>query len=80
MLAMAQVRVLIHPAQMGLAFGISETGYALALILSPLLAGFLYDREPAAVYPASLALILIGVLVSLLFTPHEERRAAPEVL
>ena len=80
MLAMAQVRVLIHPAQMGLAFGISETGFALALILSPLLAGFLYDRDPAAVYPASLALILVGVLVSLLFTPHEKRRTAAGIL
>jgi MFS family permease len=71
MLAMAQVRVLIHQAQMGLAYGMTETGSAMALILSPLLAGYLYDQNPASVYPLSLLLITIGVIISLIFAPRE---------
>jgi MFS family permease len=73
MLAMAQIRLLIHQAQMGLAYGMSETAGALALILSPPLAGYLYDRDPASVYPVSLILIGIGVIISLILIPREAR-------
>lgn len=72
MLAMAQVRVLIHQAQMGLAYGLTEAGSAMALILSPLLAGYLYDRDPASIYPLSMLLITIGVIISLIFAPREQ--------
>ena len=72
-LAMAQVRLLIHQAQMGLAYGISETVNSLALILAPLLAGYLYDKDPASIYPLSLLLIAIGVIISLVFAPRERR-------
>jgi predicted MFS family arabinose efflux permease len=80
MLAMAQVRLLIHPAQMGLAYGISEAGSAMALILAPLLAGYLYDKDPASIYPLSLLLITIGVIVGLIFAPREKRGVAKEVV
>jgi len=78
MLAMAQVRVLIHQAQMGLAYGITEAGNSAALILAPLLAGYLYDKDPASIYPLSLLLIAIGVIISVIFTPREKRRAIEE--
>ena len=42
----AQVRPLIHPAQMGLAYGVTETFSALAVMLAPLLAGVLYTQKP----------------------------------
>ncbi len=80
MLAMAQVRLLIHQSQMGLAYGISEAGNSMSLILAPLLAGFLYDRDPASIYPLSLLLITIGVIVSFVFAPREKRRVAKKSL
>lgn len=80
MLAMAQIRVLIHQAQMGLAYGMSEAGSAMALILSPLLAGYLYDTDPASVYPLSLLLITIGVIISLIFAPREKRQPVEETM
>jgi MFS family permease len=80
LLAIAQVRVLIHPSQMGLAYGMSEAGTAMAWILAPLLAGFLYDKNPASIYPLSLVLITIGVIVSLSFAPREKRSIAKEVV
>ncbi|MGB7875562.1 MAG: MFS transporter, partial [Anaerolineales bacterium] len=80
MLAIAQVRVLIHQAQMGLAYGMTEAGSAMALILSPLVAGYLYDRDPASIYPLSLLLITIGVIISLLFAPREKRQSIKETM
>lgn len=78
MLAMAQVRLLIHQAQMGLAYGLTEAGNAIALILAPLLAGYLYDRQPDAMYPVSLGLIAAGMLISLFFAPHEDKTLTRE--
>lgn len=80
MLAMAQVRILIHQAQMGLAYGMTEAGNSAALILAPLLAGYLYDQDPASIYPLSLLLISIGVIISLIFAPREKRLAAKKSL
>jgi predicted MFS family arabinose efflux permease len=80
MLAMAQVRLLIHQAHMGLAYGITEAGNSAALILAPLLAGYLYDKNPASIYPLSLLLIGVGVIISLIFTPREKRQGAKVTL
>lgn len=80
MLAMAQVRLLIHQSQMGLAYGLAEAGNSMALILAPLLAGYMYDRDPASIYPLSLLLITIGVIISLVFAPRDKPRIAKEVV
>jgi predicted MFS family arabinose efflux permease len=69
-LAAAQVRALVHPAQMGLAFGVNETLGALALMLAPVAAGFLYDRAPELVYPLSLVAIFVVLILSAIFSPH----------
>jgi len=53
----AQVSPLIHPAQMGLAYGVAETFSALAVMLAPLLAGLLYTQDPGRVYWVSAGLI-----------------------
>jgi predicted MFS family arabinose efflux permease len=80
MLAMAQVRVLIHQAQMGLAYGITEAGNSAALILAPLLAGYLYNQDPASIYPLSLLLVAIGVIISLVFASREKRQAVKKIV
>jgi len=69
-LTFAQVRWLIRGAQMGLAYGIVETFSALAIILAPLLAGWLYERDPGSIYAVSLALTGAGLAASLLFAPR----------
>jgi len=70
----AQIRPLIHPAQMGLAYGVAETFNSLAVTLAPLLAGVLYTREPVLVYPVSLGLVGVMAVVSVLFAPKETGR------
>jgi hypothetical protein len=66
-LAMAQARELVHTSQMGLTYGMMETIYAAIAIVTPPLAGYLYEMDPAASYPISLALIAISVVASFLF-------------
>jgi MFS transporter, DHA1 family, tetracycline resistance protein len=74
-LAFAQIRLLVHQARMGLAYGIAEAVNALAMILSPLLAGYLYDRSPASIYPISLALLVFVLFICSTFAPRENMPA-----
>jgi MFS family permease len=67
----AQVRPLIHPAQMGLAYGVVETFSALAVMLAPLLAGVLYSGAPERLYWVSAGLVGLTVVVSGIFTPRQ---------
>jgi MFS family permease len=63
---------------MGLAYGITEMFNSLTAILAPLLAGILYTREPILIYPVSLALIGVALLISLVFAPRESTPGQPE--
>lgn len=67
----ALVRSLIHPMQMGIAFGIAETFSSLAMVLAPLLAGALYTYDPILVYPTALGLLGLTVLTSGILAPRD---------
>lgn len=64
LLALAQVREMIDPANMGLAYGISETVVSLATFLAPVLAGILYVQQPTSIFSLSAVLILVGLILS----------------
>ncbi len=66
----AQARPLVHPAQMGLAYGVAETFNSLSMTLAPLLAGVLYTQSPVGVYPFSLVLFGAAIIISIIFTPR----------
>jgi MFS family permease len=78
-LVFAQIRMLTHQAQMGLAYGITETVNAGAMILSPLLAGYLYAGSPASIYPLVLVLLVGSMVYSYLVAPREPLEVEPEV-
>ena len=63
----ALARSLVHPAQLGLAYGLVETTNAATLVLAPMLAGLLYQQNPALIYPVSLGLIVLTFLGGLVF-------------
>jgi MFS family permease len=69
-LGVAQLRPYVHESQMGLAYGIAETVGSSTVLLAPPLAGYLYSRDPALMYPVGLVLIGVGIAISLVFTPH----------
>lgn len=71
----AQIRPLVHDSQMGLAYGAVETVSSLTLVIAPVLAGFLYEKDPAIIFPIALVAILICAVLSLAYAP---RNPAPE--
>jgi MFS family permease len=74
-LVSAQIRPLVHEAQMGLAYGMAETVNNIPSILAPPLAGFLYDQNPASIFPFSLAAIGLALIVTLSLAPRPRNKA-----
>jgi len=70
-LTMARARIFVHDSQMGLMYGTIETVIALVFIVAPPIAGYLYEPNPAFIYPLSLILIAASLLVTLYFVPKE---------
>ena len=70
-LTMAKARGLIHDSQMGLMYGTMETFGAVIFIIAPPIAGFLYESDPAFVYPLSLGFLLVSVILIFFFTPKD---------
>jgi hypothetical protein len=60
---------------MGLTYGTMETVNALVFILTPPLAGLLFDWNPVFIYPLSIGLLLVSIIVSYLFLPRKESHA-----
>ncbi|MBM3153443.1 MAG: MFS transporter [Chloroflexi bacterium] len=75
----SMVRALIHPAQMGLAYGITETFNSLAIVLAPLLAGVLYTGQPDLVYPVGIGSTLLAIIVTVLFAPRDKRATVEQI-
>jgi len=69
---MAQARDLVHESQMGLTYGTMETVTSIIFILTPPLAGFLFEIDPFILYPISSGLILISIIISYIFSPRKE--------
>jgi MFS family permease len=72
-LAIAQTKLLFDQSKMGLTYAITETIGASAIILSPLLSGFLFEINPEIMYPFSIGLILISLIFSARFSPREKK-------
>ncbi len=68
-LGMAQVRELVPSAKMGLAYGLSETVSATAVILAPIFAGFLYTKNPVLMYALGFGLLVLSIYISGRFSP-----------
>lgn len=71
-MALAFSRSLVKVENTGLAYGLVETGNALAVVVAPLAAGFLYNYRPEAVYIASLGALAITIGLNMLL--FRERR------
>ena len=72
---MAQARELVHDSQMGVTYGVMETISAVIFVLTPPLAGILFEYDPRIVYPLSIGLIVLSIVVSYLFSPQKVSHA-----
>lgn len=66
-MTVALVRPVVRDKEVGLAFGMVESFNSLAYVLAPVLAGLLYDWRPIAIFPVSLAVLLISLILSAFF-------------
>jgi MFS family permease len=62
-LMLAQVSKIVERANLGLAFGISETVSSLALAAAPPLAGYLYDQNPTSIFSMTLILLVPTIVI-----------------
>lgn len=74
-MALAQARELVHDSQMGFTYGILETISSIIFILTPPLAGLLFEYDPGIVYPLAIGLIVVSILVSHQFSPRKVSHA-----
>ena len=74
-MALAQARELVHDSQMGMTYGIMETISAVVFILTPPLAGILFEWDPMIVYPLSIGLIAVSIAISYFFSPRKVSHA-----
>ncbi len=72
-LGVAQVRPFVHESQMGLAYGIAETCGSATVLLAPPIAGYLYARDPALMYPVGLGLMALGLILTLALVPRSPK-------
>jgi MFS family permease len=70
-MAIAQLRELISSVNMGLAYGIAEATSGAAIILAPILAGYLYEANPTKVFQTALIITLISILSTTFFTKRK---------
>lgn len=68
-LATAQVRQLVASAKMGLAYGVAETVGGTAVILAPILAGWIYSLNPVIMYACGFGLIMVSLVISGRYSP-----------
>lgn len=76
-MTVALVRPVVREREIGLAFGIVESINSLAYVTAPVVAGFLYDWRPVSIFPVSLVVLGVALILSLRFT-HRNGYHRPE--
>ena len=77
-MVLAISRTLVNPRQTGLAYGMVETMNAIAIIVAPVLAGVLYNKNPYSVYVVSIILITATILLNVFILVMQRRKEANE--
>ena len=72
-MTVALVRPVVREQEVGLAFGLVESLNALAYVLAPILAGFVYDWRPVAIFPISVGVIAVTILLSIRYVRRNGR-------
>ena len=78
-MVLAYARPMAHPGQTGLLFGTLETASAVAVIVAPILAGFLYANNPVSIYQFALIAIVVTLLLNVFFLRKLTREPVQEL-
>jgi predicted MFS family arabinose efflux permease len=72
-MSLAYARQFIRATEVGLAYGVVETANSIAIILAPLVAGWLYNTDPRSMYTVSAGAIGLVILVNLVIRLRTRR-------
>lgn len=78
-MVLAIARTFIHPRQTGLAYGMVETVNSIAVILAPILAGYIYNQNPYLVYRISIVLVSVVIAFNVLILVIMKRNGKNEL-
>jgi MFS family permease len=78
-LAVSQIGREVDKHELGVAYALTETASSGAIILAPIMAGFLYERRPAMPFIISAALTAVSILLTIRFAPRRDARGEPSV-
>ena len=79
-MTLAYARPMAHPDQTGLLFGSLETASAVSVIVAPVVAGFLYNKNPYLMYRYALIAIVVIlciniVMMKFLYSPARQEKS-----
>lgn len=74
-MSLALARDLVHDSQMGLTYGVMETVSSIITIITPPIAGLIFEVNPFILYPISIALIAVSILFGFFRLPSKEAYA-----
>ena len=74
MMSAAQVEQVVDRPKLVLAYGVTESVIALAMIIGPSVAGVLYARSPALPFQVSVALLALSIPLMWWLAPHPAAR------
>ena len=77
-MVLAIARTFIHPRQTGLAYGMVETVNSVAVILAPILAGYIYDQNPYLIYRISIVMVSVVIAFNILILVIMKRNGKNE--
>lgn len=69
----AYARPLIHSEETGLAYGIIEAVSGSTIIIAPIVAGFIFNRNPISVYSSAFIFIALTCIINLIALPFLKR-------
>lgn len=72
-MVLAIARTFINPRQTGLAYGMVETVNSIAVIIAPILAGYIYNHDPYLIYRISIGLVSMVLAINLLILVFTKR-------
>lgn len=64
-MTVALVRPVVREQEVGLAFGLVESLNTFAYVVAPILAGYIYDWRPIAVYPIAMIVIALTIVLTI---------------
>ncbi len=77
-MTVALVRPVVRAREVGLAFGAVETLNALGFMAAPVVAGFIYEWRPQAIFPVSLAVLSVTLILSIGFHRRQKQPDQPD--